>query len=64
LPVDPFTAETVRQETDSAQKVIAQILPPREFFNLAEAIKDSTEWDRQAPLWKSICRVLKTIAFL
>jgi hypothetical protein len=49
LPVDPSTAEKVRQETDSAQKVIAQILPPPEFFNLADAINDSTEWDGQAP---------------
>jgi hypothetical protein len=49
LPVDSSTAEKVRQETDSAQKVIAHILPPPEFFNLADAINDSTEWDTQAP---------------
>jgi hypothetical protein len=45
---DPSTAEAVRRETQSAQKMVAQILPAPEFFELAEAINDSTEWDRHA----------------
>jgi hypothetical protein len=49
LPVGPSTAETVRQETRSAQKVVARILPSSEFFDLVAAINDSTEWDGHAP---------------
>jgi hypothetical protein len=49
LPADSSTTETVRQETRSAQRVVAQILPPSEFFDLAEAINDSTEWEGHAP---------------
>ncbi len=49
LAADPSTAETVRRETQSAQKMVAQILPAPEFFDLAEGINDSTEWDRHAP---------------
>lgn len=59
LPVDPSTAEKVRQETDSAQKVIARILPPPEFFNLADAINDSTEWNKQAPFVEEYLSVLE-----
>ena len=49
LPVGPDSAEAVRQQTQSAQRLAARILPPSEFLALASAIDDSTEWERQAP---------------
>jgi hypothetical protein len=49
LPVGPSTVETVRQETRSAQKVVARILPSSEFFDLVAAINESTEWEGHAP---------------
>jgi hypothetical protein len=49
LPVGPDSTQAVRQQTQSAQRVVARILPPPEFLALASAIDDSTEWERQAP---------------
>ena len=49
LPVGPSTAETVRQETRSAQNVVARILPSSKFVDLVAAINESTEWDGHAP---------------
>jgi hypothetical protein len=49
LPVGPDSAEVVHQQTQSAQRLVARILPPSEFLAVASAIDDSTEWERQAP---------------
>ena len=49
LPVGRDSAEAVRQETQSAQRLVARILPPSEFLAVAAAIDDSTEWERRAP---------------
>jgi hypothetical protein len=49
LPAGPDSAEVVRQQTQSAQRLVARILPPSEFLALTSAIDDSTEWERQAP---------------
>ena len=49
LPVGRDSAETVRQETQLAERLVARILPPSEFLAVAAAIDDSTEWERQAP---------------
>ncbi len=49
LPVGREAAETVRQETQSATRLVARILPPDEFLAVARAIDDSTEWEKRAP---------------
>lgn len=49
LPVGRDSAEAVRQETQSAERLMARILPPSEFLAVAAAIDDSTEWERRAP---------------
>ncbi len=49
LPADPATSEVLRRETELAQRIVAQILPPPEFFALAVAVDDSTEPERGAP---------------
>jgi hypothetical protein len=49
LPADRTTTEVLRRETELAQRIVAQILPPPEFFALAAAVDDSTEPERGAP---------------
>ncbi len=49
LATDRATAEALRRETEQAQRIVAQILPPPEFFALAAAVDDSTDWERGAP---------------
>ncbi|MGB7436820.1 MAG: hypothetical protein WBR26_20405 [Candidatus Acidiferrum sp.] len=50
LPADRTTTEVLRRETELAQRIVAQTLPPPEFFALAAAVDDSTEPERGAPL--------------
>ncbi len=49
LSTDRATTEALRRETELAQRIVAQILPPLEFFALAAAVDDSTDWERGAP---------------
>jgi Nucleotidyltransferase len=49
LPTERTTTETLRRETETAQRIVAQILPVPEFFALAYAVDDSTEVERGAP---------------
>jgi hypothetical protein len=49
LPTDRATPEVLRRETELARRIVAQILPPLEFFALAAAVNDSTDWERGAP---------------
>jgi hypothetical protein len=49
MPRDRATSEVLRRETELAQRIVAQILPPPEFFVLAAAVDDSTEPERDAP---------------
>ena len=49
LPADRTTPEILRRESELAQRIVAQILPPPEFFALAAAVDDSTEPERGAP---------------
>jgi len=49
LPADRTTTEVLRPETELAQRIVAQTLPPPEFFALAAAVDDSTELEKGAP---------------
>jgi hypothetical protein len=49
LPTDRVTSEALRRETELAERIVAQIFPPLEFFALAAAVNDSTDWERGAP---------------
>jgi hypothetical protein len=49
LPTDRATSEGLRRETELGQRIVAQILPPLEFFVVAAAVDDSTDWERGAP---------------
>jgi hypothetical protein len=49
LPADRATAAVVRAETERAQRIVAQIFPPPEFYALAAAIDDSTNHSHGAP---------------
>ncbi len=49
LPADRAISEVLRRETELAQRIVAQIFPPAEFFALAAAVDDSTEPERGAP---------------
>jgi hypothetical protein len=49
LATDRATAEVLRRETEIARRIVAQILPPPEFFALAAAVDDSTDLERGAP---------------
>jgi hypothetical protein len=40
------TTEVLRRETELAQRIVAQLLPPPEFFALAAAVDDCTDWER------------------
>lgn len=59
LPTDRATAEILRRETELAQRIVAQILPPPEFFALAAAVDDSTDWERGAPFVEQYLSVLE-----
>lgn len=59
LATDRATAEILRRETELAQRIVAQILPPPEFFALAAAVDDSTDWERGAPFVKQYLSVLE-----
>ncbi|MGA2301522.1 MAG: GSU2403 family nucleotidyltransferase fold protein [Candidatus Acidiferrum sp.] len=60
LPADRTTAELLRRETELAQRIVAQILPPPEFFALAAAVDDSTEPERGAPFVEQYLATLET----
>ncbi|MGB2678392.1 MAG: hypothetical protein WAN12_15005 [Candidatus Acidiferrum sp.] len=60
LPADRTTAEVLRRETELAQRIVAQILPPPEFFALALAVDDSTEPERGAPFVEQYLSTLET----
>ena len=60
LPADRTTAELLRRETELAQRIVAQILPPPEFFALAAAVDDSTEPERGAPIVEQYLATLET----
>jgi hypothetical protein len=49
LPQDRATPAVVRAETEVAQKLVAQIVPPPEFFAVAAAINDSTNRSQGGP---------------
>lgn len=49
LSTDRATTEVLRRETELAQRIVAQILPAPEFFALAAAVDESTDWERGAP---------------
>jgi hypothetical protein len=49
LPADRTISDLLRRETELAQRIVAQILPPPEFFAMAYAVDDSTEVERGAP---------------
>src|SRR5207245_1164979 len=49
LPAEKATAEALRRETETARRIVAQILPVPEFLALAAAVDDSTEIERGAP---------------
>src|SRR5258708_5299993 len=49
LPAEKATAEARRRETETAQRIVGQILPVPEFFALAAAVEDSSEMEKGAP---------------
>jgi hypothetical protein len=49
LPQDRATPAVVRAETEVAQKLVARIVPPPEFFAVAAAINDSTNHSQGGP---------------
>jgi len=49
LPQERDTPTIVRTETELAQRIVAQIFPPPEFFAIAVAIDDSTNHSKGAP---------------
>jgi hypothetical protein len=49
LPAEKATAEALRRETETARRIVAQILPAPEFFALATAVDDSSETEKGAP---------------
>jgi hypothetical protein len=60
LPTEKATAETLRRETGTAQRIVAQILPVPEFLALAAAVDDSTEIERDAPFVEEYLSTLET----
>ncbi|MGB9436043.1 MAG: nucleotidyl transferase AbiEii/AbiGii toxin family protein [Candidatus Acidiferrum sp.] len=50
LPQDRATPAVVRAETEVAQKLVARIIPPPEFFAVAAAINDSTNHSQGGPI--------------
>lgn len=59
LSTDRATSEVLRRETELAQRVVAQMFPPPEFFALAAAVDDSTDWERGASFVKQYLSVLE-----
>jgi len=49
LPADRTLSDPLRRDTELAQRVVAQILTPPEFFAIAYAVADSTGIERGAP---------------
>jgi hypothetical protein len=60
LSTDRATREVLRRETGQAQRIVAQVLPPPEFFALAAAIDDSADWERGAPLVEQYLSALES----
>ena len=60
LPADRATTEVLRRETELAQRIVAQILPPLEFSALAAAIDDSTAWERGAQIVEQYLSTLES----
>ena len=48
LPAEKATAETLRRETETAQRIVGQILLVPEFFAVAAAVEDSSEIEKGA----------------
>jgi hypothetical protein len=49
LQVERATTESLRRETEMAERLVAPFLPVPEFLALAAAVDDSTELERSAP---------------
>jgi Nucleotidyl transferase AbiEii toxin, Type IV TA system len=49
LPAEKAVVESLRRETETARRIVVQILPLPEFLALAAAVDDSTEIERGAP---------------
>jgi hypothetical protein len=60
LPQERDTPTVVRTETELAQRIIAQIFPPPEFFAIAAAIDDSTNHSKGAPYVDEYLSALET----
>jgi hypothetical protein len=60
LSADRATTEVLRKETEMAQRIVGQVLPPLEFFSLAAAIDDSTDWERGARLVEEYLTALES----
>ncbi|HET8924123.1 MAG TPA: hypothetical protein VFN26_14135 [Candidatus Acidoferrum sp.] len=60
LPEERDAPTIVRTETELAQRIVAQILPPPEFFAIAAAIDDSTNHSKGAPYVDQYLSALET----
>lgn len=60
LPQDRETPALVRTETELAQRIVAQIFPPPEFFAIDAAIDDSTNHSKGAPYVDEYLSALET----
>jgi hypothetical protein len=60
LPEERDAPTIVRTETELAQRIVAQIFPPPEFFAIAAAIDDSTNHSRGAPYVDEYLSTLET----
>jgi hypothetical protein len=59
LPAEKVTAEALRRETETAQLIVAQILPVPEFFALATAVDDRSEMEKGAPFTEEYLAALE-----
>lgn len=60
LPAERVTPEALRLKTETARRIVAQILPVPEFFALAAAVDDSTEIERGAPFVEQYLSTLES----
>ena len=60
LPTEKATAEALRRETETAQRIVGQILPVPEFFALAAAVEDSSEIEKGAPFVEEYLAALES----
>jgi hypothetical protein len=59
LPAERATAEALRRETETARRIVAQILPVPQFLALAAAVDDGTEFERDAPFVEEYLSILE-----